>query len=210
MVSPLNTSKHRLFTDPEFYFLIFYNGLLFYLFYTERIDARAVIWGYYLQSLFVGFQYVGLSTIKKIKATRSLFPISQHAFTLFFIVHFGIFHLVYFVFLTNMSAYGEVEKVFSLLEFLKLSAGAMLINTLFLFLREGLTWTDDYPKPTVITAYLRIIPIHLFIIFTPMAGSGISLSGFSLFILLKLVVDIFIYRVTLGALDFTPKLEKKN
>ena len=209
MANPLNSNRRKFFSDPEFYFLIFYNVLLLYLYATARIDARTVIWGYYLQSLFIGFQYVGLSIIKKFKLTRSLFPLSQHAFTFFFIVHFGIFHLVYFVFLIGMSAYGDADQMVSLVDFLKYSFGVLALNTLFLFLREGVSWTDDYPKPTVVGAYLRIIPIHLFIIFTPMLEEGISLKSFSLFIALKLIVDVLIYVVTQGALVFQGGLAKK-
>jgi hypothetical protein len=202
MANPLVNKDRKFFSDPEFYFLTFYNLLLFYLYYTARIDARTVVWGYYLQSLFIGLQYVGLSTIKKIKASGSLLPISQHSFTFFFMAHFGIFHLVYFVFLMAMSASGNAEQMISLIDFLKYSAGVLLLNTLFLFVRESISWTVDYPTPTVLGAYLRIIPIHLFIIFAPRLGDGITLKSFALFILLKLVVDLLIYIFTSVASAF--------
>lgn len=157
--------RKSFFRDPELWFLVLYNLLIFYLYFFEGIDPKIVIWGYYLQSLFIGLQFVSISVAKIYKSQGGLRPFSSYAFVLFFIVHFGLFHVVYFVFLVGMALDGSVEEIASLVKYLKLTAGFLLVNSAVLFGRELILEAPNYHKPSVIAAYLRILPIHLFIIF---------------------------------------------
>jgi hypothetical protein len=184
-----NTSKFR---DPELWFIVLFNILLIYLYLNNDYDARFIIWGYYLQSVFIGVQYIGLSTIKKFKINRSFRPLRKHAFTLFFIMHFGLFHLVYFIFLLGMSLNGNVEQYLTLYNFVKITVATLILNSLFVFGKELAPGTSDYATPSVIAAYARIIPIHLFIIFSPM-NSGIGGQSFLLFMGLKVLFDVIAY-----------------
>ncbi len=184
--------KSSIFRDPEFWFIIVFNAVLIGLYLTNNYDARFIIWGYYLQSVFIGIEYVGLSFIQKTKRDRSIFPLKKFAFTFFFILHFGLFHLVYFVFLTGMSLKGEIEHYLSLYSFIRITLGTLVMNLAFVFGREVIPTTQSYPKPSVIAAYTRIIPIHLFIIFSPV-NTGMGGGAFLLFMALKVVFDLAAY-----------------
>jgi len=142
-------------------------------------------------------QYVSLSIVKSLKKDRSIFPLKKLGFVAFFTLHFGLFHFVYLIFLLVMTTSDNAEGIFSLFNFIKLSVGYLLANTLFLIGRELIPEAPDYPKPSVLGAYVRIIPIHLFIMLN--SFSGIMPKAFVVFMALKLFADLIAYLI------FNPK-----
>src|SRR6056300_1318376 len=103
--------KHHIFKDPEFYFIVFFNALLVYLYFYSNYDARFAIWGYFLQSVFIGFEYVSISLTKMYKRDGSFLPLSKLALLGFFILHFGLFHFVYFIFLlASITIDGDLDS----------------------------------------------------------------------------------------------------
>ncbi len=102
----------------------------------------------------------------------------------FFIFHYGFFHLIYLIFLKNLTAQNPEQT-------------AVLIGSAIFFVNHWLSYRSnreqDETKKQNIGAmmfypYARIIPMHLFILF-----GGFLVGGtFSLifFLLLKTVADV--------------------
>jgi hypothetical protein len=191
------TNKSYILRDPEFYFIVLYNLIIIYLFLNHEYDGRYAVWGYYLQSVFIGMQYVSISLVKIFKRDGSIFPLKKLGLIGFFILHFGLFHFVYLVFLVVMTTANNTEGITALFNFVKASMAFLLANTIFLLGRELIPAAPDYPKPSILTAYVRIIPIHLFIMLNKF--SGINYKAFIVFMVLKLFADLLIYLV------FNPK-----
>ncbi|MGB1038770.1 MAG: DUF6498-containing protein [Bacteroidia bacterium] len=187
----------RIIKDPEYWFIIFFNLLIVYLYLQNDYDINLVIWGYYLQSIFIGLQYVLITTVQKYKENRSNFPIKKHVLTIFFTVHYGIFHLVYFIFLIPMTSRigGDNYDIISLITYIKGTLLALGVNALFLAGREFMPNTPDYNKPSVIAAYARIIPIHILIVLAGFQKERI-LGAFLVFMVLKMVIDLIVYSVS--------------
>jgi hypothetical protein len=142
-------------------------------------------------------QYVSISLVKIFKRDGSIFPLKKLGLIGFFILHFGLFHFVYLVFLVVMTTANNTEGITALFNFVKASMAFLLANTIFLLGRELIPAAPDYPKPSILTAYVRIIPIHLFIMLNKF--SGINYKAFIVFMVLKLFADLLIYLV------FNPK-----
>ena len=185
--------NNALFRDPEFWFIILFNALLVYAFFYSNYDARLIVWGYFIQSVFIGFEYVAISLTKIFKKDKSFLPLSKLSIVGFFTLHFGLFHFVYFIFLiASSSSKDDVEAFFSLVKFVRATIGYLILNALFLIGREWIPGAPDYPKPSIIAAYVRISPIHLFIMLNSFSG-GINQKAFVVFMLLKLFGDLLIY-----------------
>lgn len=86
----------------------------------------------------------------------------------------------------------DTESLISLVQFLKVTLSYLVVNALFLIGREWIPSAPDYPKPSIIAAYVRILPIHLFIMLNSFSG-GINPKAFVVFMLLKLFGELLIY-----------------
>ncbi len=107
----------------------------------------------------------------------------------FFAMHFGIFHLVYFVFIVS-GEFGDPRLGFDLL----ICAIAFALNHVYSYRyhREA----DRQGRPNIgtlmFTPYARVVPMHLTIIF----GSLLSqLGGVFLFGLLKSIADVVMHQI---------------
>ncbi|MBR9918126.1 hypothetical protein GYB29_10695 [bacterium] len=186
--------KLPFYRDPEFWFILAYNLVILYLYITGRVDPHFVIWAYYLQSVYIGLQYVVHSFIYTKRTTGSIFPLKKMSMTFFFVVHYGLFHFVYFVFLVVMSA--KSEDVVNLIDYIKLTLGFLAVNLLFFAVREALPTTPVHKAPSFLLPYARIAPIHIFIIVG--MNADFILDGFTIFILLKIFFDMVVYAFTGG------------
>ena len=181
------------FRDPEFWFILAYNLIILYLFKEGKVDPYFVIWAFYLQSLLIGAEYVVGSIIYRRKQKDSGGDPGPASFTWFFVLHFGLFHLVYLIFLTVMS--GKSDDVIGLIQYIKLTLAYLFLNLVvyaFSFSSKGM---DKLKQPNGFLPYLRILPIHLFIIFG-IQSDGIVFSGFLLFMGLKTFSDLILYAIT--------------
>lgn len=106
----------------------------------------------------------------------------------FFALHFGLFHLVYFVFLMS-GEFGDPRLGFDLL----ICAGAFAVNHWYSY-RYHLA-SDRSGTPNIgtmmMTPYARVLPMHLTIIF----GSALGAGGVFLFGLLKTIADGVMHQV---------------
>lgn len=175
--------------DPQFLLLLFLNGLMIVLYETNIQQASTVIITYYLQSLCVGvFHFFRLLAHRNIpnqpnRKKSALFS------SFFFIFHYGGFHLAYAFFLLMLMGKipGRVDFMwlgFSLISIL----ASNLIET-----RKSIK--KDKEKQTVagfifFIPYVRIIPIHLFIM---LSFTYFEPTKFLYFLLMKTAADIITY-----------------
>ncbi len=170
--------------------------MIIWLYYTDTVEPMFVIWAYYLQSLFLGSQYVIQSVINVVRNTGSLFPLKKHGFTGFFIMHYGGFHFVYFIFLVVMSSGVGIEDFVALIKYVKYTIIFLLINLVLFTFRELMPNTPNKVHTNIFMVYLRILPMHLVIILG--LNSDFVLDGFIVFMLLKMLFDFVMYRFSGG------------
>ena len=181
--------------DPEFWFILFYNAAIVYLYLTDKVEPMFVIWAYLLQSIFMGAQYVVHSYIAKVRETGSLFPLKKLGLTGFFIIHYGGFHLVYIIFLVIMSAKIEDASVFvDMIKYVRYTALFLLINLVLYTGREIMPNLPNRIQPSIVLAYLRILPMHLVIILG--LNSKFVLDSFIVFMILKVIFDVVMFLFT--------------
>jgi hypothetical protein len=155
-------------------------------------DIGTVLWIYWSQSVIIGvFQFAKIVSLKEFTTEGLLVngePVEPTRKTLwkaglFFLVHYGIFHLAYLFFLVL-----EVP--------LSLEARDLVYSgTLLFLLNHGLSFVLNYRWDTarqqnlgrvMVIPYARIVPMHLAIIFSFFFLQG---AGFVAFMLLKTAAD---------------------
>jgi hypothetical protein len=140
-----------------------------------------VMWVYWAQSVIIGS-----IAIFRILLMKQIFAAG------FFLVHYGMFHLVYFFFLcyANEDATPSIPIV-----------GIALCSIMFLFNHIFSSWHNwkrdmkrkPEPGTLMFAPYMRIIPMHLTIIF----GSeyATSTATLALFLFLKTIMDVIMHMV---------------
>ena len=140
-----------------------------------------VMWVYWAQSVIIGS-----IAIFRILLTKQVFAAG------FFLVHYGMFHLGYFVFLcfANEESTAAIPVVG-----IALCSFMFLINHIF---SSWHNWKKDMikkPEPgrMMLVPYMRIIPMHITIIF----GSeyATSTGTLALFLVLKTIMDVIMHLV---------------
>lgn len=186
--------RSNILSDPEFWMILLFNVLFIYLYGTNNISVGAVIWIYYLQSLLLGGQYL----VRMISICSRSNEKGRWFTPLFFCVHFGMFHLVYFIFLIMMTSSFIIKGDFRTV---MLGLGILFVNTIFSTVSDLKSDKLEEKNPGIMMfiPYLRIAPIHLFIILG--FGSAVSAGGkkvmwffrqdaFIIFIILKMITDL--------------------
>lgn len=163
----------------------------------ERWPLSPLMWIYWCQSCIIGifwfFKMLGLKefSTKDFKINdRSVAPTQSTKVqtAVFFLVHYGFFHLGYFTFLATEH---KVQSVFNLLT----AAGIFFFyqGYSFFYNQKWLISTKPNIGKMMFFPYARIIPMHLTIIFASTAwGQRQSLA---LFLLLKLAADVIMHIV---------------
>ncbi|MEM7457067.1 MAG: DUF6498-containing protein [Planctomycetota bacterium] len=169
-----------------------------------------ILWSYWCQSVLIGISNaIRMSLLSDFSTegfTSNDKPVPENAegkrsTVLFFLGHYGFFHAVYLFFLIGLTS---DETTF-------FGTGTILIVVLTLFflgsellvLREQMR-IDALGKPNIgsmmMLPYLRIIPMHLTILF-----GGVSAAGSVIFLGLKLLADLLGHyvdeRINLSALQ---------
>lgn len=167
------------------------------------IDMMLVYW---LQSMVIGianvFRMLNLDEFSTEDFTMNDQPVDPTPETKrqvagFFTLHFGMFHLVYFVFMMS-GEFGDPRLGMDLL----ICGAAFAVNHWYSY--QYHLESDRSGKPNIgtlmFTPYARIIPMHLTIIF----GSALGMGGVFVFGVLKTVADAVMHQVehhTLSAKD---------
>lgn len=181
-------------TDPSIWILLAVNAwcIVFYMQHPESFTT--LLWLYWLQSVLIGlFHFFDLLTVKSLDVgslTINGRPVenngqSKGCASVFFLFHYQFFHLVYaiFIFVGN---HGPVD-----FRFILISAVILTLElTLSLIRNKRLQQTQTVNYGLLFfLPYLRIIPMHLFILIPKFLGITPSL----LFVLLKTLADIGMY-----------------
>lgn len=106
----------------------------------------------------------------------------------FFLVHYGIFHLVYFVFLTTLIDTKKLD-----FRFIELSFFIILAACLSNFVQNKIRnrREDVNIGAMFIMPYARVIPMHLMIILP----AFFHISGAMIFLVLKMLADVIMHFV---------------
>lgn len=174
-------------------------------------DLATVMFSYWVQSVMIGVFTAlslltagsarewpappagdpGQATIAALQKYSSI--LGRFGLTLFFIVHYGIFHLVYFMFIVGSGLFGPVN--FSE-PGLYLSCGLFFCNHLYSFIAHWNVHIRETGGDDFIAPYHRILPMHMTIVFGSMAIFALQDAGISstmpvlgLFLLLKTWAD---------------------
>jgi len=163
-----------------------------------------ILWGYWCQSIIIGFfNFLRILSLKDfsteglkingVKGQPSATTGIKFFIAIFFAIHYGIFHLVYALFL---GLFTFVSQSISPVDFgyIFLMAGIFFLNHLFSFLH----FKDKPKKHNIGTVmffpYARIFPMHLIIMFgLPFYALGGSLPVLVLFLLLKTGADLVMH-----------------
>lgn len=107
----------------------------------------------------------------------------------FFAFHYGIFHIVYLVFLSIDLSFSNID-----FGFLKWAIAGIIVNQLIYFVQNK-TIYSNIPRnigTMFFTPYLRIVPMHLIILMPGFLGWTPALT----FLVLKTVFDVIGHIVT--------------
>lgn len=186
----------KLLQDPSILLLLISNGWCMWYFSKNPDGFGTVVWIYWWQSVIIGlFNFIDIATLKnynpggmKINDT----PIGKNqngCIAAFFVMHYGIFHLVYGIFL--LVSYNITSKTAVLL-----GIAAFFIESLWALRRKKIyERTNDVNIGFVMfLPYVRVIPMHLMIIIPRFLGVTPTL----IFLILKALADIIFYRVSVS------------
>lgn len=177
----------------SFLFLLIGNFYCIYYFSTHKDSFDTVIWVYWLQSVIIGlFHFLDLLTLKKYDPTGFKFNNQQiqsgqnGCVALFFLFHYGMFHLVYGIFLASRLGMASIN-----FHILLLGIAAFLFESFIDFLQRKRIEKQVNIRLGLLFAlpYLRIIPMHIFIMIPVVTGA----TGSVIFLVLKLFADILSY-----------------
>jgi hypothetical protein len=193
----MNPGKKPILSDPTLWSLLGANLLLLIFYLTGQVDMLALVWVYWGQSVIIGlFNFFRILRLKNF-STKNFYmngmPVeptlaNKVKVAFFFAFHYGIFHLVYAVFLSTQTL-SSLQKDFSIFGALPVLAGIALffMSHLFSFrYHEKLGGKTPNIGGIMFYPYLRIIPMHMFIVL----GAFASTPAFFLFIILKAVADL--------------------
>ncbi|MFT3786883.1 MAG: DUF6498-containing protein [Tepidisphaeraceae bacterium] len=165
------------------------------------IGTAELFWTYWLQSVSIGlFNMLRIATLHRFDVTGFTSngkpveetPAAKRSTALFFLFHYGFFHVVYAVFLSgDRLPWSDRRMVVWLL----LNAAFFVVGELINYLRVHRADRTGRPNIGVLMfrPYLRIIPMHLSIIF-----AGVAPRAIWVFLPLKIVCDIGMLLVDAG------------
>ena len=199
--NPVRRTGTSVLSDPSMWGIVLANLFTLVLAYVQHWDIGPILWVYWLQSVIIGITNVIRMLRLKSFTTKGLKmnnkPVSETAsakrqVAIFFLFHYGFFHFIYAVFLMAEQSLYELSRVDSWL--LLLIAASFVISHFFsLFYNAEEDFKDKKPNlgTLMFYPYLRIIPMHLTIIFGSIMGSGTLF----LFMLLKTLSDAGMHMV---------------
>jgi hypothetical protein len=191
-MSPLQ----KIIRDPALWTLIILNLLFIYEFRNDPSQYTSIIWLYWCQSVLIGvFNFLDMITIKNadndvtVNGKPATKWQAKGCFPLFFLVHYGIFHVVYLVFLTVDFKLSDTNFTY-----LRWALAGVLVQQFihFVQLKIRSSNTSRSIGSIFFTPYLRIIPMHLTILLPKILGWTPAIT----FLILKTVFDVIGYLVT--------------
>lgn len=200
MVEQKSFIKDHVLFDASFWAVIGGNAFSIFMALTQGWSIGEIMWIYWFQSVIIGIiNFIRIWTLKEFSTDNFEMNGSQPPPTeatkkqtaIFFLVHYGFFHVVYSVFLWQQMSLTEIN--WDTLFFVFLCCAGFLGAHSYSF-RHNLSRDFKQQKPNIGTVmfypYLRIIPMHLTIIFGGMATDGDSaMYVLTMFMGLKTLAD---------------------
>ena len=185
----------KFFTDPSFLFLLAANFYCLYYYENNKSDFSVIVWIYWLQSISIGlFTFLELLTLKNYDAAnftmndQPVTEMNKGCAAWFFLLHYGMFHFVYGIFLLVQHADGLVHHTVLLIGF----AGFLIEGIIGFRQRKQIEASVKVSIGTVFfLPYVRIVPMHLMIL-------GPAFLGWqpgTIFLVLKILADIISYTI---------------
>lgn len=202
----MNDEKKGFCSDLSLLALIFSNLAVIIWALIEGWSLGVLMWVYWSQSVNIGiFWFFKILSLKEFSTegfkinNRSVEPTvhTKKQTAVFFLIHYGFFHLIYSVFLGGMFKSVKLVPIF-------LMAGVFFAYQCFSFFYNR-KW-ENKQKPNIGTMmffpYARIIPMHITIILGGFLSGGMSGTldeafvkrvPLAVFMLLKTGADVFMH-----------------
>jgi hypothetical protein len=185
----------RTLSDPSAQLLIVGNLFTIILAIVEGWSAATILWSYWVQSIIIGLFTVIRILVVQLPKTDSRQSDDNFLGRLvvagFFIFHYGMFHVVYAVFL---AAFGLLEKLDM--------QGMFWMTAIFTVMHAFSFWQNTFHRPDgtdkkenmgqiFMSPYSRIVPMHLTIIFGSIfILAGLDFIAILIFLTLKTLADV--------------------
>jgi len=191
-MSPLQ----KILRDPSLWALLLLNLLFIYEYRNDPTQYTSIIWLYWCQSVLIGvFNFLDMITLKNVNADITIngkpatARQAKGCLPFFFLIHYGIFHFVYLIFLFVDFKLSDTN--FSYLKFAL--AGVFLQQVIhFVQMKTKFAETSRSIGSMLISPYLRIVPMHLTILLPKFLGWTPALT----FLILKTAFDIIGHLIT--------------
>jgi len=170
----------------------------------EGWSFQTLMWIYWSQNVIIGlFHFVKIISFKGTPAEgMKTDKTAKVGIAFFFLVHYGIFHLVYAIFLSIGFSLGRNKVKFipeDDMVFVAISIFAFFVNHLYSFVynRKRGGFTKANFGRALFAPYIRIVPMHLTIIFGGVflmaLGPYSALPIIIIFLSLKTAADVFMH-----------------
>lgn len=190
--------KHKNYlTDFSFINLLISNLIVIILAVIQRWEVTTVLWVYWIQSIIIGFfQFLRILSLKQFSTENFIInnqpalPTAQtKTFTaFFFMLHYGFFHFIYAIFLFNFFTNKPMDFIYFF------SGGLIFfLNHTFSYFHNKII--DEQKTQNIgtlmFTPYVRIIPMHLIVVF----GAILGQSVLAVFLFLKTLADLLMHTI---------------
>ena len=185
----------KLLKDPTLLILLLGNlwCIYYYTQYTQGFNT--IVWIYWCQSVIIGlFNALDLFTLQDYDPgdmrlnDKPITAANKGCLPLFFMVHYGIFHLVYFVFIAAKYHKGTDFQL------ILISIAVLLIEGIIAFRRAK--QNEKVFKTNIgvmfFLPYLRIVPMHLMIL----VPAFLHITPSIVFLILKTGADLLFYSIS--------------
>jgi len=201
-----NYLSSGILTDRSALLLIFSNIVLIVFALYENWGILTVMFIYWCQSIIIGFfTFLKMITLKDFSTEgvnyNTMRPTAgaKIFMSFFFLFHYGMFHFGYYMFLISGAFFMSGAKVGTIDASMYLVIGVFFVNHLFSFIYNQQKEVNKKPNigKIMFFPYIRIIPMHLTIIF----GGAFMMTGGStqavlvLFLLLKTFADVIMHTI---------------
>ncbi len=187
----------EIFKDQSFWSLLIINVAIIVYYLCYNTGFKTLVWIYWAQSVLIGvFTFLQLATVRTLKSGSITFNNTavgndkkgRGCLSAFFAVHYGFFHLGYFIFIFTIT---DLKEAFDWTLF-ELSVGAFALDQLWNFLRMK-EWEKTHKVNGGVIFFLpyaRIVPMHLTILLPKFIG---FIPQLGLFLVLKMFADLLMH-----------------